>query len=69
MNLPKKIFLVIQDWGSGLGFHWANQNRDRVAGIVFMEALVATFPNYDAFPGSSKSLFQVLLSVTFLSVT
>lgn len=36
----KNITLVIHDWGSGLGFHYANTHRDNIKGIVFMEALV-----------------------------
>ena len=59
MNLPKKIFLVIHDWGSALGFHWANQHRDRVAGIVFMEAGVETLPDYDCLSEELKPTFQV----------
>lgn len=31
------ITLVIHDWGSALGFHWACRNEHRVAGIAFME--------------------------------
>ena len=38
LNL-KNITIVVQDWGSGLGFHYANQHRDRIKGIVFMEAM------------------------------
>ena len=59
MNLPKKIFLVIHDWGSCLGFHWANQHRDRVAGIAFMEAFVEAFPVADSFPEDIKAVFAV----------
>ena len=39
LNL-KNITLVIHDWGSGLGFHYANKHRDNIRGIVFMEAIV-----------------------------
>ena len=40
LDLGDDIILVIHDWGSALGFDWANRHRDRVAGIVFMEAIV-----------------------------
>ncbi|MDW3193769.1 MAG: haloalkane dehalogenase [Cytophagales bacterium] len=33
------IILVVQDWGSGLGFHYAHRYQNRVAGIVFFEAI------------------------------
>jgi haloalkane dehalogenase len=35
-----RIAFVIHDWGSALGFHWANHHRDRVKGIAYMEAIV-----------------------------
>ena len=35
----KNITLVVQDWGSGLGFHYANLHRDNIKGIAFMEAM------------------------------
>ena len=28
------VTLVLHDWGSVLGFDWANQHRDRVQGIA-----------------------------------
>lgn len=35
------ITLVIHDWGSGLGFHYATQHPDNIKGIAFMEAITA----------------------------
>ena len=35
----KNITLVIHDWGSGLGFHYANMHRDNIKGIAFMDAM------------------------------
>ena len=34
------IILVIQDWGSGIGFHYAHRKKENVAGIVFFEAII-----------------------------
>src|SRR5688572_11624074 len=36
----RKVTLVVHDWGSALGFHWARRHQDRVAGVAFMEAIV-----------------------------
>jgi haloalkane dehalogenase len=36
----ENVTLVLHDWGSGLGFHWANEHRAAVKGIAYMEALV-----------------------------
>jgi haloalkane dehalogenase len=34
------VTLVIHDWGSTLGFDWANRHREAVRGIAHMEAMV-----------------------------
>lgn len=39
LKLEKDVVLVLHDWGSVLGFDWANQNRSRVQGIAYMEAI------------------------------
>ena len=61
--LPEgKIILVIHDWGSGLGFHWANRNRDRVEGIVYMEAIVQPIASWDDWPEGGRRIFQGMRS-------
>ena len=37
----KNITLVVHDWGSGLGLHYARLHPDNIKGIVTMEALMA----------------------------
>ena len=54
MNLPGKITLVVHDWGSGLGFHWGNENRSKVRTFVHMEALVAPITSLDIFPDAAE---------------
>jgi haloalkane dehalogenase len=51
------VILVLHDWGSALGFDWANRHRDRVAGIAYMEA-VAMPIEWSDFPGPMRSVFQ-----------
>jgi haloalkane dehalogenase len=41
LDVRERVTLVIHDWGSALGFDWANRHRDAVKGIAFMEAIVA----------------------------
>ncbi|HME76334.1 MAG TPA: haloalkane dehalogenase [Mycobacterium sp.] len=57
LDLGDRVVLVLHDWGSALGFDWANRHRDRVAGIAFMEAIVTpmTWPD---FHDSVRSVFQ-----------
>ena len=33
LGVTDRVTLVVHDWGSALGFHWANQHRDAVSGI------------------------------------
>lgn len=35
-----RVTLVLHDWGSALGFHWARRNPQRVRAIAFMESIV-----------------------------
>lgn len=38
----RKIVLLIQDWGSALGFDWAFRHQNRVAGLAFMEFILGS---------------------------
>ena len=40
LGVRERVTLVIHDWGSALGFDWANRHRPAVKGIAFMEAIV-----------------------------
>jgi len=40
LGVREKVTLVIHDWGSALGFDWAERHRDAVKGICYMEAIV-----------------------------
>jgi len=57
MGLTTRVILVVHDWGSALGFDWANQHRDRVRGIAFMEAIVTPMTWADFHP-SVRGVFQ-----------
>jgi haloalkane dehalogenase len=57
LDLGDHVTLVVHDWGSALGFDWANRHRDRVAGIAYMEAIVRPI-SWDEFPGDASGIFQ-----------
>jgi len=40
LDVREGVTFVIHDWGSALGFDWANRHRQAVKGIAFMEAIV-----------------------------
>ena len=51
------VVIVGHDWGSALGFHWANRNRERVAGLVYMEAIVQSLA-WEQWPAAATRIFQ-----------
>ncbi|MHC2332867.1 haloalkane dehalogenase [Bradyrhizobium sp. USDA 4454] len=53
-----KILLIVHDWGSALGFHWANRHRDKVQGVVYMEGIVRPFADWSEWPESVVTTFQ-----------
>ena len=55
--LGDKIIFVLHDWGSALGFDWANAHRDRVQAIAYMEAIVAPLTWAD-WPENTRRAFQ-----------
>ncbi len=57
LDLGHHVTLVIHDWGSALGFDWANRHRDRVAGIAYMEAIVRPV-TWDDWPEAARGVFQ-----------
>ncbi len=54
LDLGDNVTLVLHDWGSVLGFDWANQHRDRIRGIAFMEASVTPI-SWSEFPRISAA--------------
>ena len=56
-----KVRLVIHDWGGALGFHWAARHPDRVAGIAYMETIVAPV-SWNDWPEQARGIFQGLRS-------
>ena len=60
-GLGDRIVPVVHDWGSALGFHWAKRNPGRIAGIVYMEAIVQPIA-WEDFPGQVTEVFQAMRS-------
>ena len=54
----KDITLVVHDWGSGLGFHYAMRNEDKIRGIAFMESILAPIESWDMLPDQHRKIFQ-----------
>jgi haloalkane dehalogenase len=54
----ESVVLVVHDWGSALGFDWANHHRGRVRGIVYMEAIVRPIAGWDEWSAAATPVFQ-----------
>jgi len=55
------VVLVVHDWGGALGFDWARRHPERVAGIAYMETIVAPL-TWDDWPERARGIFQALRS-------
>ena len=51
LDVHERVTLVVHDWGSALGFDWANRHREAVKGIAYMEAIVGpqSWDHWDKF--------------------
>ena len=57
LGLDANVTLVVHDWGSGLGFHWARKHPGAVKGIAYMEAIVRPV-TWEEWPEAARGIFQ-----------
>jgi len=62
LGVRENVTFVIHDWGSALGFDWANRHRDAVRGIAYMEGIVCPYATWEAWPEAVRDLFRALRS-------
>jgi len=61
LGLTRNVVLVVHDWGSALGFHWARRHPDRVTGVAYMEAIVRPV-TWQEWPETARKIFQAMRS-------
>src|SRR5581483_8319312 len=61
LGVRERVTFVLHDWGSALGFDWANRHRDAVRGLAYMEALVRPLGWEDVNP-RARPIFEALRS-------
>ena len=61
LGVQERVTFVVHDWGSALGFDWANRHRDGVKGVAYMEALVRP-STWAEFPSEARPMFEALRS-------
>ena len=57
LGVDERVTLVMHDWGSVLGFDWANRHSDAVKGLAYMEAIVQPL-TWAQWPEASRRVFQ-----------
>ena len=57
----RRAVLVVHDWGSALGFHWARRHPERVRGVAYMEAIVRPV-TWQEWPEAARKVFQGMRS-------
>lgn len=57
VGVSDRVTFVVHDWGSALGFDWANRHRGAVKGIAYMEAIVRPM-SWAEWPDVIQKLFQ-----------
>lgn len=60
-GVSKNVTFVVHDWGSSLGFDWANRHRNAVKGIAYMEAIVRPL-TWDEWPEQVRSIIRGIRS-------
>ena len=58
VGIDRNVILVVHDWGSALGFAWAQRHPDRVKAMVYKEGIVRPFRSWDEWPELTKAFFQ-----------
>lgn len=58
VGVERDAVLVVHDWGSALGFDWANRHREQVRGIAYMEGIVQPIARWEDWNADSARIFQ-----------
>jgi haloalkane dehalogenase len=61
LGLTRDVTLVVHDWGSALGFHWAARHPERVKALAYMEAIVRPV-TWTEWPDNARAIFQGMRS-------
>ena len=57
LEIKKNITLILHDWGSALGFHWAMRNSEKIKAICYMESIVCSL-NWSDWPEQARGIFK-----------
>ncbi len=57
LGATENVTRVVHDWGSALGFDWANRHRGATTGIVYMEAILMPL-TWEQWPEAARGVIQ-----------
>ena len=57
LGATERVTLVIHDWGSALGFYWAQNHPEALRGIAYMEGIVRPV-DWEEWPEAARGIFQ-----------
>jgi haloalkane dehalogenase len=57
LGVRQRVTLVVHDWGSGLGFHWAHTHPEAMKALAYMEAIVRPV-RWSDWPEAARGIFQ-----------
>jgi haloalkane dehalogenase len=58
LGLSRNVILVVHDWGSALGFSWAQRHPERLRAVIYMESIVRPFASWGEWPDKTRAFFQ-----------
>ena len=61
VGATERVTLIMHDWGSALGFDWANRHRESIVGLAYMEGIVCPL-GWNDWPVSSGPIFKGIRS-------
>jgi haloalkane dehalogenase len=61
IGVADNAIFVVHDWGSGVGFSWAQRHPDRVRGLAFMEPILRP-PEFAQTPAPTAGAFATFRS-------
>jgi pimeloyl-ACP methyl ester carboxylesterase len=58
LEIDTNVILVVHDWGSALGFSWAQRHQRSVKALVYMEVIVRPFLSWAESPDATRVFLQ-----------
>jgi haloalkane dehalogenase len=57
-GVKNNVILVLHDFGSALGFAWAQRYPERIKALVYLEAIVRPFLSWEEWPEATREFFK-----------